>query len=119
MIRVAWRPSARAASTNSFSRKERNSPRMIRAVVVQSTAARMKASSHQSPPPRVRPRQAAMAISGDGEQQVDEPHQTGVDPAAEVARDGPDENAEDGGERAPRSNAISIDFWAPRSTWAK
>ena len=50
MIRKLDAPDARAASTNSFSFSERNTPRTTRAIGIQNRAARMRMSAFFEPP---------------------------------------------------------------------
>ncbi len=64
MIRRGLAPSARAASTNSFSRSDRNSPRTNRASDVQSTKPRTTASTSGPAPPNRCPSTAAMTSTG-------------------------------------------------------
>ena len=64
MIRRLDAPTERAASTNSFSRSERNSPRTMRASEVQVTRASNTARPMTPEPPVCRLITAAMASSG-------------------------------------------------------
>ena len=64
MMRRSEAPIARAASTNSFSRSDRNSPRMMREVPIQRVKARMGTTIHQPPPLMLRPSTTAMAMDG-------------------------------------------------------
>jgi hypothetical protein len=65
MIRPLDAPTERAASTNSFSRSDRNSPRTMRARPVQVTKPMKSPSPHTPPtPPEIWATTAATASSG-------------------------------------------------------
>jgi hypothetical protein len=108
MCRTTWRdvlaPRARAASTNSFSRRLKNWARTSRATGIQrkppmTATIRMKMPS--SRPNNLLERLAEQEDQQEqqrqlrqAEEQVGDPHQRGVDPAAGHARDGADHHAD-------------------------
>ena len=86
-------PTARAASTKSFSRWASTDPRNRRAKIGTFTTP-IAIITCSSPGPSSATMPIAIRKPGDREHDVDEPHQHAVDPAAEEAGDGPDERAE-------------------------
>ena len=109
MMRLSPAPAALAASTNSFSRNERNSPRTMRAIPVQKRNARMRPITIGCGIVTVvTPRFTLTApwpknCGGDEqdrearqrEDEVGEAHEAVVDRAAVVAGDGADEGADE------------------------
>ena len=113
MMRVSPEPDALAASTYSFSRSDRKTPRTIRAMPVQKTSARIIATRDGSPPP-VRGRHEQHGERRHGEHEVGEAHERVVHGPAEVAGDrtdrGPDSRGEDrDDERHPEGCPNAVD----------
>ena len=91
-------------------------PRTIRAVTIHRNAASSSTnSSHDLP--RTRREDRDDQERGQDEQQVDDPHQRAVDPAAEVAGERADERREPGREQRDEQPMTS-DFCIPRSVSA-
>ncbi len=89
MIRLLDAPSARAASTYSFSRSDMNSARMMRDVVSHETRAMISARMKMLDDPKRRPSTAATTQQRDGEHHVDEAHDARVGLAPVVAGEAP------------------------------
>ena len=112
MMRGPDAPAARAASTYSFSRNDRNSPRTMRAIAIQPSAARMmimpgtvggrrEVEEPEERRIRVLGHDEQHGERGDHEQEIGEPHQDTVDPAAVE----PGQRADRDADHAPRASA--------------
>ena len=119
MIRRLDAPTERAASTNSFSRSERNSPRTMRASEVQVT----RPSSTPEPDDA-----RAADLTGDhrrdgqqrnGDHHVGEAHQDRLDPTPEVPGDRADDRCRSMVLTMPTMNAMINDCCSPRMVRAK
>ena len=113
MIRALLAPEIRAASTNSRSRSERNSPRIRRASPTQVIRPRKMPSARmplllakeanqlpESRRPAICAITAASSRRRDDDDDVGEAHQHRFGPAAEVAGQGPDHDADQAGDEA-------------------
>ncbi len=104
MIRESPAPDAFAASTYSFSRSERKTPRTTRAIPVQKKSARMNETRHWLPCAEERRRGEQDREERQRQDEIGEAHQDVVEQAAVVAGDRaddePDDRRDDGDEDA-------------------